>query len=142
MLERKSGKIVNISSVTGRTGSGTPLYAAAKAGVIGLTKGLAQEVGPQGINVNGISPGMGDTGFQIAARVPPEAKQRFMQMVPRRIMTHKTSLIWRYSASVQLSMSQDRRSRMTAAYDFSKENSHKLSIKRISDRISLFSIYR
>lgn len=87
MLERKSGKIVNLSSTTGRTGSGTPLYAAAKAGVIGLTKGLANEVGPQGINVNGISPGMGDTGFQIAARVPPEAKQRFTQMVPMRRMT-------------------------------------------------------
>jgi NAD(P)-dependent dehydrogenase (short-subunit alcohol dehydrogenase family) len=87
MLERKSGKIINLSSTTGRTGNGTPLYAAAKAGIIGLTKGLANEVGPQGINVNGISPGMGDTGFQIAAKVPPEAKQRFTQMVPMRRMT-------------------------------------------------------
>jgi NAD(P)-dependent dehydrogenase (short-subunit alcohol dehydrogenase family) len=87
MLERKSGKIINLSSTTGRTGNGTPLYAAAKAGIIGLTKGLANEVGPQGINVNGISPGMGDTGFQIAAKVPVEAKQRFTQMVPMRRMT-------------------------------------------------------
>jgi len=87
MLERKSGKIINLSSTTGRTGVGTPLYAAAKAGIIGLTKGLANEVGPQGINVNGISPGMGDTGFQIAAKVPPEAKVRFAQMVPMRRLT-------------------------------------------------------
>ena len=86
MLERKSGKIINLSSVTGRTGQGTPLYAAAKAGVSGLTKGLANEVGPFGINVNAIAPGMADTGFQIAARVPPEAKLRFAQTVPMRRM--------------------------------------------------------
>ncbi len=87
MLERKSGKIINLSSVAGRTGMGTPLYAAAKAGVMGLTKGLANEVSPSGINVNAIAPGMGDTGFQIAAKVPPEAKQRFAQTSPMRRMT-------------------------------------------------------
>jgi NAD(P)-dependent dehydrogenase (short-subunit alcohol dehydrogenase family) len=86
MLERKAGKIINLSSVTGRTGVGTPLYAAAKAGVSALTKGLANEVGPSGINVNAIAPGMADTGFQIAAKAPPEAKVRFAQMVPMRRM--------------------------------------------------------
>lgn len=61
MAERKYGKVVNISSVAGVRGGGLMgkgAYAAAKAGVIGLTKVLAREVGEYGVNVNCIAPGM------------------------------------------------------------------------------------
>jgi 3-oxoacyl-[acyl-carrier protein] reductase len=58
MLERKSGKIINIASQLGQIG-GTEMvhYSASKAGVIGLTKALAREVSTQGIHVNAIAPG-------------------------------------------------------------------------------------
>ena len=61
MVERKYGKVVNISSVAGVMGGGLMgkgCYAAAKAGVLGLTKVLAREVGPYGVNVNCVAPGM------------------------------------------------------------------------------------
>ncbi len=60
MLPRKSGKIINIASVAGRSLSPTagPHYATAKAGVIGLTRNLAREMGPHGIQVNAICPGI------------------------------------------------------------------------------------
>lgn len=60
MLPRRSGKIINMASVAGRSLSPTagPHYAAAKAGVIGLTRNLAREMGPHGIQVNAICPGI------------------------------------------------------------------------------------
>lgn len=61
MVERRSGKVINISSVAGVMGGGLMgkgAYAPAKAGVIGLTKVLAREVGQYGINVNCVAPGM------------------------------------------------------------------------------------
>jgi NAD(P)-dependent dehydrogenase (short-subunit alcohol dehydrogenase family) len=86
MLERKYGKIVNFSSSVARSGMGG-LYAAAKEAVIGLTKATARQLGPSGINVNGIAPGMGDTGFQVIVKATPEQKQRFTSMVPMRRLT-------------------------------------------------------
>lgn len=59
MISRKKGKIVTISSVWGVKGASCEAaYSAAKAGVIGLTRALAQEVGPSGIQVNCVAPGV------------------------------------------------------------------------------------
>ena len=62
MINKKSGCIINISSMWGICGASCEVhYSAAKAGVIGFTKALAKEVGPSGITVNCIAPGMMDT---------------------------------------------------------------------------------
>jgi len=59
MIAKKEGKIINISSVWGITGASMEVaYSASKAGVIGLTKALAKEVGPSNIKVNCIAPGI------------------------------------------------------------------------------------
>lgn len=75
MLERKYGKIVNFSThaahqPTGLAGAGP--YVAAKAGVVMLSKTLAGEVGPQGININIIAPGPGATDFHRTSGAPPQ----------------------------------------------------------------------
>ncbi len=62
MIRQKSGKIINVSSMWGQTGASCEVhYSAAKAGVVGLTKALAKEVGPSGITVNCVCPGVVDT---------------------------------------------------------------------------------
>lgn len=62
MIYRKSGAIVNVSSMWGLVGASCEVpYSAAKAGLIGLTKALAKEVGPSGIRVNCVAPGAVDT---------------------------------------------------------------------------------
>jgi 3-oxoacyl-[acyl-carrier protein] reductase len=62
MLRRKAGRIINIGSIVGSTGNaGQANYASAKAGLIGLTKALAQEVASRGITVNLVAPGFVST---------------------------------------------------------------------------------
>lgn len=78
MIKQKSGKIINISSVVGLTGNaGQVNYAASKAGVIGMTKSLAREVGSRGITVNAVAPGFIETDMthELNDKVKEEAKK-------------------------------------------------------------------
>ncbi|WP_195617799.1 3-oxoacyl-[acyl-carrier-protein] reductase [Clostridium paraputrificum] len=62
MVKQKEGKIINLSSVVGLVGNaGQVNYAASKAGVIGMTKSLAKEIGSRGITVNAVAPGFIET---------------------------------------------------------------------------------
>jgi 3-oxoacyl-[acyl-carrier protein] reductase len=64
MLKRRAGRIINIASIVGVTGNaGQSNYAAAKAGLIGMSKSLAQEVGSRGVTVNVIAPGFVQTAM-------------------------------------------------------------------------------
>lgn len=77
MIRRKSGRIVNIASMWGEVGASMEVaYSAAKAGVIGFTKALAKEVGPSGITVNAVSPGVIMTDMMAGFR---ESDQKALQ---------------------------------------------------------------
>ncbi len=81
MMKARWGRIVNISSVVGQAGSpGQANYAASKAGLIGMTKALAQEVGSRGITVNAIAPGYIAT--DMTAGLPEELKQKMLASIP------------------------------------------------------------
>jgi len=81
MIEQKGGKIVNITSGAGiHGGMFTSGYAAAKAGIIGFSLGVAKEAAPHGININCVSPGVADTGF--ARNAPPGLLENFPKTVP------------------------------------------------------------
>ncbi len=81
MISRKSGCIITVGSMWGEIGASCEIaYSAAKAGVIGLTKALAKEVGPSGIRVNCVSPGMIDTDMN--ASVSEEAEAAIVEETP------------------------------------------------------------
>jgi len=81
MLDRGYGRIINISSIIGESGNiGQANYAAAKAGLFGLTMSLAQETARKGITVNDVAPGYIST--EMVAAVPKEALDKVVAKIP------------------------------------------------------------
>jgi len=81
MLKQKSGRIINISSISGVSGNaGQVNYSAAKAGVIGMTKSLAKELGSRGITVNAIAPGYIKT--DMTAVLNDDLKEKISELIP------------------------------------------------------------
>lgn len=80
MREKKYGKIINLSSSSWRGNPGQLNYSATKAGVIGMTKTAAKELGPRGINVNVIAPALVWT--DMTKSMPKDLLQRIEQMLP------------------------------------------------------------
>lgn len=80
MLKQKSGKIINIASVAGRYGNpGQANYSASKAGLIGLTKTTAKELGPKGITCNAITPGLIQS--KMTDILPEDVKQNYLKNI-------------------------------------------------------------
>ena len=81
MLKQRSGRIVNISSVVGVSGNaGQANYAASKAGIIGLTKAVAKELGSRGITVNAVAPGFIDT--DMTQSLPEKVVETTLAQIP------------------------------------------------------------
>ncbi|WP_188986050.1 SDR family NAD(P)-dependent oxidoreductase [Pseudomonas matsuisoli] len=83
MMDQRHGRIINLASAAGKRGGGllgNSCYAAAKGGVIALTKGLAREAGPYGITANAISPALTDT--EMTSILAPEGRARVLADMP------------------------------------------------------------
>ena len=81
MIKRRAGSIINMSSVIGIHGNGGQAnYSASKAGLIGVTKSLANEVAGRGVRVNAIAPGYIDT--DMTAALPEEIKNKIKDAIP------------------------------------------------------------
>jgi len=84
MIRQKAGKIVNVSSVAAKTGDITsaPGYGPSKAGMDALTKTLARQLAPHGINVNGVAPHAIET--EMSAEWPAERRKAIIEAIPLR----------------------------------------------------------
>ncbi|MBV8602262.1 MAG: glucose 1-dehydrogenase [Candidatus Eremiobacteraeota bacterium] len=81
MLRQRGGSIVFISSIVGLTGNaGQSMYAATKAGLLGLAKSLAKELGSRGVRVNAVAPGFIETAMTEA--MPESAKTQYLGSIP------------------------------------------------------------
>jgi 3-oxoacyl-[acyl-carrier protein] reductase len=81
MMKRRAGSIVNVSSIVGVHGNwGQTNYAASKAGIIGFTKSLAQELGSRGVRANVVAPGYIKT--QLTEVIPEEARAKMLDLTP------------------------------------------------------------
>jgi 3-oxoacyl-[acyl-carrier protein] reductase len=81
MMKRRAGAIVNVSSIVGVHGNwGQTNYAASKAGIIGFTKSLAQELGSRGVRANVVAPGYIKT--QLTDVIPGEARAKMLDLTP------------------------------------------------------------
>jgi 3-oxoacyl-[acyl-carrier protein] reductase len=81
MIRQRSGRIVNMTSVVGLVGNaGQANYASAKAGLVGLTKSMAREVGSRGITVNAVAPGFIET--RLTDVLNQELKDNLLKQIP------------------------------------------------------------
>ena len=81
MIKQRSGRIINMASIVGITGNAGQInYAAAKAGMIGVTKSLAREIASRGITVNAVAPGFIET--DMTKDLPEEAKKAMLAGIP------------------------------------------------------------
>jgi 3-oxoacyl-[acyl-carrier protein] reductase len=81
MMKQRYGRIINITSVVGASGNpGQANYAAAKAGVAGMTRALARELGSRGITVNCVAPGFIET--DMTASLPEEQQKALLGQIP------------------------------------------------------------
>lgn len=81
MMKQRKGRIINVSSIVGATGNpGQTNYVAAKAGVIGMTKSVAQELASRGITVNAVAPGFIET--EMTDQLPEEIKTAMLAQIP------------------------------------------------------------
>jgi 3-oxoacyl-[acyl-carrier protein] reductase len=83
MLKQRFGSIINMSSVVGVGGNaGQSNYSASKAGLIGFTKSIAQELGSRNIRCNAVAPGFIET--DMTSKLPEEVRKEWAQKIPLR----------------------------------------------------------
>jgi NAD(P)-dependent dehydrogenase (short-subunit alcohol dehydrogenase family) len=103
MISRGQGAIASTSSVSALTGGGFfggPHYSAAKAGMLGLTKDMARELGPKGIRVNAVAPGMVDTDIR-GDLMSQEVFNKILSTIPmgRIASPHEVASVFLFLAS-------------------------------------------